>query len=109
MSEKKDIELDPLIQERLSEKAVILEGYNDCIIGIGSIFPHSYSVLIYDVGKIIDSLVKKDGMSFEEAEEFFAYNIAGLFDGPGTPILMSDTIIDGSIQMAPLEESSGES
>ena len=106
MSEKKDIELDPLIQEQLSEKAVILDGYNDCVVGIGSIYPHSYNVLIYDVGKIIDSLVK-DGMDFEEAQEFYAFNIAGLFAGPGTPILMSDTIIDGSIQMAPLGEGPG--
>lgn len=95
------VKLSSLVMDQLSKDAVVLEGYNDCIVGIGSIYPHTKFVLIYDVGKIINSLVK-DGMDFEEAQEFYAFNIAGLFAGPGTPILMSETIVDGDIEMAPI-------
>jgi len=94
---------DPLIYSQLSEDAIILDGLNDCIVGIGSLFPHVDMVLIYDVGKIINSLMK-DGMDHEEAEEFYSYNIAGLYAGPGTPIMQSDMIVGEQIQMAPLED-----
>ena len=94
--------ISELILSELSDCAVILEGYDDCIVGIGSIFPHTHSVLIYDVGKMINSLMERDGMDFEEAEEFFAYNISGFSLGDGNPILQSDKIVDGDIEMAPL-------
>lgn len=100
---KKEKLKDPLIYTQLSEDAIILDGFNDCIVGIGSLFPHVDMVLIYDVGKIINSLIK-DGMDHEEAEEFYSYNIAGLYAGPGTPIMQSDVIVDEQIQMAPLED-----
>ena len=87
---------------QLSDVSVTIDGYDDCIVGIGSVFPHTDSVLIYDVGKMLVSLMEKDGMDFEEAEEFFAYNIAGAYMGAGTPILQSDKIVDGDIEMAPL-------
>tara|TARA_R110001583_G_scaffold31420_7_gene107476 strand:+ start:735 stop:1760 length:1026 start_codon:yes stop_codon:yes gene_type:complete len=101
---KKEKLKDPLIYTQLSDEAVILEGFNDCIVGIGSLFPHVDMVLIYDVGKIINSLMK-DGMDYEEAEEHYAHYIAGLYAGPGTPIMQSDVIVDECIQMEPLQTS----
>tara|TARA_R110002012_G_scaffold206013_1_gene375810 strand:- start:1230 stop:1529 length:300 start_codon:yes stop_codon:yes gene_type:complete len=98
---KKEKLKDPLIYTQLSDEATILDGFNDCIVGIGSLFPHVDMVLIYDVGKIINSLMK-DGMNYEEAEEHYAHYIAGLYAGPGTPIMQSDVIVDEQIQMAPL-------
>ena len=95
--------LSDLVKECLSDNAVILEGFNRCVIGIGSVFPHDENVLIYDVGKIIDLLMERDGMDFEEAHEYYAYNIAGAHMGEGNPILMSDKISGGDIVMAPLK------
>ena len=100
---KKEKLKDPLIYTQLSDEAIILDGFNDCIVGIGSLFPHVDMVLIYDVGKIINSLMK-DGMDHEEAEEFYSFNIAGLYAGPGTPIMQSDVIVDEHIQMEHLAD-----
>ena len=100
---KKEKLKDPLIYTQLSDEATILEGFNDCIVGIGSLFPHVDMVLIYDVGKMINSLMK-GGMDHDEAEEFYSLTIAGIYDGPGTPIMQSDVIVDEQIQMAPLED-----
>jgi len=90
--------LNDLVYEMLSDEAAVLDGYDDCVIGIGSISPHTHSVLIYDVGKIISSLMGEGDMDFEDAEEFYSYHIAGSYMGDGTPILMTDKIVDGDIE-----------
>jgi len=77
-------------RNELSDDAVILDGFDDCVSGVGSIFPHTHIVLIYDVAKIIDSLMEKSGMELEEAMDFYSYNIEGAFLGEGTPILKHD-------------------
>lgn len=62
-------------------------GHEDAIVGMGNSFGRG-SVLIYSVDKIIEKLVKRDGMTDEEAMEFFSFNIAGSYNGPGMPIFL---------------------
>ena len=45
-------------------------------------------VLVYDAEKIREILMKRDGMSAEEAREFIEFNIEGGYLGPHTPILV---------------------
>lgn len=42
-------------------------------------------LLVYSVDGILDVL-ERQGMSPEEAQEWFDYNIEGAYLGPGTPI-----------------------
>lgn len=84
--------LDYLDRELLSDDAIILVGFNNCIVGIGSTFPHEHYVLIYCVNKIITELMRESEMDLDEANEYYVYNIAGLFAGPGTPIFMVDSM-----------------
>lgn len=65
-----------------------IDGYDDCIIGVASRFGMSDCVA-YDRNKIIKKL-EQDGMSLEEAEEFFEYNILGAWVGETTPIFIDD-------------------
>jgi hypothetical protein len=46
--------------------------------------------LIYDIGKVIDILQERDGMTYEDAVEFFDFNIAGAYFGKGTPIFINN-------------------
>ena len=62
-------------------------GHEDAIVGMGNSFGRG-SVLIYSVDKIIEKLMKRDGMTDEEAMEFFSFNIAGSYNGPGMPIFL---------------------
>ena len=62
-------------------------GHDDAIIGMGNSFGRD-SVLIYSVEKIIEKLMKRDGMNEEDAMEFFSYNIAGSYNGLGMPIFL---------------------
>lgn len=85
------------IIEQLSEEALTLDGYDHCVVGIGSVFPHTDLVLIYSTAKIIEELMNGSGMDYEEAREFYDFNIAGAYMGKGTPILMEDKIDDKEI------------
>jgi len=62
-----------------------IEGHDDSIIGVES----KTMRLIYSVNKIITDL-SMSGMDWEEAEEFYDYNIESAHIGDKTPILCDD-------------------
>jgi len=66
------------------------DGYDEAIIGPAYIWRDSthVSVLVYDAEKIRDILMKRDGMSHEDAREFIEYNIEGGYLGEQTPVLV---------------------
>jgi hypothetical protein len=49
----------------------------------------------YDVAKIIEILKDRDGMSYEEASEFYKHNILGAWYGQQTPIWVRVGEING--------------
>jgi len=65
----------------------IWNGYDDCIIGVGTRCGMT-DVFIYDKHKMITKLVRRDDMTYDEALEFIDFNIAGAFIGEDTPILV---------------------
>ena len=50
-----------------------------------------YEVLVYSVDKIIEILIDRDGMTEEEAVEFFEFNIEGAYMGGMTPVYVHQT------------------
>lgn len=67
------------IRERMAdqnESAVWPTGFEDAIIGIGYTFGKD-PVFVLDRDKCIDLLVRRDGMTSEDAEEHFGYNVIG--------------------------------
>lgn len=62
------------------------------MIGIGRQF--NRELVVYDEAKCLDILVKRDGMSPEEAREFFEYNTAGSWVGEGTPMFLERKTLD---------------
>ena len=63
------------------------DGFDEAVIGMGNQMPND-PVLIYDADKCIDILMKRDGMSGEDAMEFFSYNVQGSYVGEKTPIFI---------------------
>jgi hypothetical protein len=61
----------------------IIDGYDDCVIGVIEQFGRP-PIICYDRSLVIQKLMK-DGMSDEEAEEFFEYNQIGAYMGEFTP------------------------
>lgn len=71
------------LEEQL-EGMLLATGYDDCILGIAERCGQP-NVVAYDAHKIARSLIKQ-GMSEEEAWEFFYFNISGAYVGELTPI-----------------------
>ena len=74
-------------RERLAEanpEALTADGFEDAYIGICLRF--NTAVAAYDYDKCIDVLMKRDGMSYEEAVECFEFNTLGAWVGEGTPV-----------------------
>jgi len=46
------------------------------------------NVLVYDAEKMREILMRRDGMSSEEAREFIEFNIEDGYLGPETPVLV---------------------
>jgi len=63
-------------------------GHDDAVIGWR--FVDSHPVLIYSVAAIVDKLVTRDGMEYQDALEFFDYNIKQAYVGPTSPIFDND-------------------
>lgn len=65
----------------------IWDDYDDCIIGIGTRCGMT-DVFVYNKHKMITKLVRRDDMSYEDAQEFINFNIEGAYIGEDTPILV---------------------
>jgi hypothetical protein len=68
------------------DELVALTGYDDCILGIVSRIDFS-PIICYDTEKVIKRLMR-DKMTYEEAVEFFEFNIIGAYFGSRTPCFM---------------------
>jgi len=65
------------------------DGFDNAIIGHTSYWngiPNT--ILVYDAEKCIEILMERDGMDYEEASEFFSFNVAGSWNGDGTPLFV---------------------
>ena len=73
--------------DEIAEGAVILDGLNDAIIGVVEEFGNSPRIL-YSKQKILTILCERDLMTMSEAEEFYDYNILGLYAGEQNAIFL---------------------
>ena len=64
-----------------------IDGHDDAIIGIAERI-NMGPVVAYDEDKIIATLMNRDNMTYEEAVEFFDFNIKGAWVGETTPIFI---------------------
>jgi len=67
-----------------SEELLTMDGYADCILGIGYRAGANNPYVVYSTQKIIKKLMK-DGMTYEEAYEFHEFNQACAWFGEKTP------------------------
>jgi hypothetical protein len=79
------------------ESALIFEGFDDAIIGFSERYGRS-PVVAYDRDKCIDIFVERDGMTYEEAEEYLDVNYLGAWEGEKTPEFI--TLIVNHTEMA---------
>ena len=68
-------------------EALLADGFNKAIIGMCERFGHS-PVVAYDYSTCIAILMRRDAMTYEEAEEYFSFNVIGAYMGEGTPVFI---------------------
>ena len=67
-------------------EALLADGFEDALIGVGQQF--NKTLAVYDRQRCIEILMERDGMSDEEAVEYFEYNVTGAWVGEYTPIFL---------------------
>jgi hypothetical protein len=65
------------------------DGFDKAILGNVSSFGRKETVL-YSVRKMLDIMKDRDGMTEDEAVEFFNFNILGSYNGEGMPSFFND-------------------
>lgn len=86
--------LEILINE--NPDALLYDDMEDALIGVyrGDLARQDMqfnSIAVYSYVKFIEIYIKRDGMSGEDAVEFFDYNVAGGYIGEFQPIIIDDT------------------
>jgi hypothetical protein len=71
--------------EEINPDALMCDGFDEAIIGIAERI-NLNPVVTYDVEKMLSILIDKYDMSYDEAEEYYHFNILGAWLGENTPI-----------------------
>ena len=77
------------ILERLSEdnpEALVADGFDSAVIGVGYQGPQG-PVAVYSYSKCIEAL-EAEGMDYEEALEYFEFNVQSAWVGENGPIFL---------------------
>jgi hypothetical protein len=69
------------------DKPLLADGFDSAVLGL-SRGHEGADVAVYSIDRCIDILVKRDGMSEEEAIEFMNFNVLDAYMGPMTPIFV---------------------
>ena len=80
--------IDIICEAYADESFLQADGYDDAIIGV------SNEKLVYSITKCIDVLMTRDGMSHDDAVEYFYFNTESAFVGDQTPIWVDDTMLE---------------
>ena len=66
------------------EDALVMDGYNDCVVGVLERFGME-PIVLYDKDKVIAKLIDEGCDSYEGAVEYYEFNQLGGWHGPKTP------------------------
>ena len=75
---------DDLMEE--FEGALMATGFEEALIGFG--YQFNKTLAVYDRDKCINILIAT-GMDYEEAVEYFEFNVVGSYVGETTPVFIS--------------------
>jgi len=70
------------------EDVLIADGLDAAFIGLAHRAANAHPVAAYRFQKVIEIFEERDGMTRDEAFEFFDYNVIGAYVGDGTPVFV---------------------
>ena len=72
----------------MNDGLVTADGFEGAFIGTCEVFGRP-PLAAYDREKCLQILIERDGMDYEEADEYFEFNVAGSWVGDGTPVYVT--------------------
>ena len=73
--------------DMFEKETLKIDGFDDAIIGYGEQYSKQ-PLLVYSYSKICEILRERDGMTWEEADDFAQFNILNVWVGEGTPMIL---------------------
>lgn len=73
--------------EAMGESTLLMDGFDEAFIGFSRRINEPV-LAVYDYDKMVDVLVKRDGLGYDEAVEYIDYNCVGAWVGEQTPIIV---------------------
>jgi hypothetical protein len=73
--------------ENFGESALLMDGFDEACIGFSQRI-NEPMLAVYSYLKMVDTLIERDGMDYEEATEYIDYNCLGAWIGEQTPIIV---------------------
>lgn len=70
-------------------EVVLMDGFDEAFIGVSQRVSEPL-VAVYSQKMMVDVLIKRDKMTFDDAYEFISFNCQGAYIGPKTPIIVSE-------------------
>ena len=81
--------LNEIVENYSDQEFLKADGFDDAIIGIE---PNSMK-LVYDISIMVESLIKNDEMTYEDAMEYLNFNVFCAYVGEKTPIYIQTNLI----------------
>ena len=68
--------------------ALLADGYEAAIVGVAERCSQP-ALVVYDAAQCVEILIEREGMTDEEAQEWFSYNTLGAWAGEHTPLFLT--------------------
>ena len=75
-------------RSEVADGALLADGFEDALIGYG--YQFNYPIAVYSRKGCIDILMNDGIMEYDEATEYFDFNVAGAYVGESTPVFLDD-------------------
>ena len=82
---------ESLVRDNPDIEIMLADGFDEAFIGVGYHF--NKTLAVYDKQRCLQVLVDRDGMTHDEANEYFEFNVIGAYVGPLTPVFMDNVVI----------------
>ena len=75
----------------IGESVLLADGFDEAIIGVSQRMNEPL-LAVYSYDKMIDVLIERDGLDWEEATEYLDFNVIGAWVGEKTPIIVMSIV-----------------
>lgn len=72
----------------IGESVLLCDGFDEAVIGFSQRMNEPL-LAVYSYDKMVDILIERDGLSYEDATEYIDFNVVGAWVGPQTPIIVT--------------------